>query len=52
MVTHMDETKDMLLTCRTPGCENNGYVVALTVPVDVEVFVCGVCGEPIADVAE
>lgn len=46
----------MLVTCHTPGCENDGITIPLDVPivddapVSIDVVLCGVCGQTITDV--
>ena len=36
------------VTCRTEGCENNGYTLVLQKP--GHTIVCGPCGQPILDI--
>lgn len=36
------------VTCRTEGCENEGYTLILTDP--GHTVICGPCGQPIADI--
>lgn len=39
----------MHATCHTNGCENQG--IPIPIPEDAGAVVCGVCGEPITDLA-
>lgn len=54
----MSETPDeptmvaRVLTCHTDGCGNADAPIRLDVPDTVTSFVCGVCGQPIDDVAD
>lgn len=36
------------VTCRTEGCENNGYTLVLQKP--GHTIICGPCGQPILDI--
>jgi hypothetical protein len=52
MTTGDDEPTmaDVTATCRTEDCANAGAAIVLTIPEGCGI-VCGVCGEPITDVA-
>jgi hypothetical protein len=39
------------LTCHTEGCENYDIGIPMALPTDWEACYCGVCGQPITDVA-
>lgn len=36
------------VTCRTEGCENNGYTIVLNTP--GHTIICGACAEQITDI--
>lgn len=36
------------VTCRTEGCENEGYTLVLSQP--GHTIICGPCGQPITDI--
>jgi hypothetical protein len=46
----MDKMLNYLLTCKTDGCEN--FDVAIPLTTDAQLFLCGPCGNEIADVQE
>ena len=48
----MDETRDAVVTCHTPGCSNAAVPITLVVPTDPPdpFVVCGVCSQPITDI--
>lgn len=55
----VDGTTGRVVTCHTDGCDNGGLPIPLLVPdgSDPDIptptdYVCGVCGQPIDDVAE
>ena len=41
---------DVVLTCHTEECGNDGVAVTLTVPDGAVTYTCGACGQPITDV--
>ena len=45
-----EELRTAVLTCHTPGCGNADHAIPLDVPLDVDLYACGACGEPITDV--
>lgn len=40
------------LTCHSSGCTNSEVPIRMRYPEDVGVLICGVCSQPITDVAE
>lgn len=40
-----------VLTCHTEGCGNADEGISVDVPEDVGAYSCGVCGQPITDIA-
>ena len=40
------------LTCHVSGCGNSEIPIRMKYPEDVDALICGVCSQPITDVAE
>jgi len=38
-------------TCHTPDCANAGHTITVPTAPDIEAVICGVCGQPITDIA-
>lgn len=47
----MDDFKEYTVTCRTEGCGNGDIAIAVLAPIVDPSFMCGVCSQPITDIA-
>lgn len=43
---------EIVVTCHTSGCENDGHHITLTITDDVSAAMCGPCGTIIEDIKD